>query len=499
MLWLAVAAILYTASFPKVGFHWAAFFCFIPLFLLTKGNKTSQNFRLFFIFSFFSYLLILYWIPSVLVKYGGTTVFLGVTALLVLSTFLSLFSGLAGIFIGKALTQKPFALILVPLIWVSRDLIIEKIFSGFPWCSAGYSQFEHIFFIQWAEWGGIHLITFFLIYFNVLLYKLIQEKKLKYFISFLASFLLVESLGIGLYSLNQSRMEQIAVHQAGIIQPNITHDRTFDFDSCNRELKGLFELSETLKQKGAEFVVWPEYTLPIYPMQTPFYLDQFISFSNHKIPLLAGFTDYENQQNVFNAIFLFAGDRIDQYNKVHLTPFGEYVLFRKWLFFVKKITDEIGDFTPGRDERPLLFRGHRLATPICYEIIYPELVKNFIAQGGELIITISNDSWFGHSSAPYQHLSMAVFRSIENRRYMLRSTSNGISALIAPSGKIVHQAKMSTKEAYLARFRFLTRKTIFTRVGFIFPYLCAFLFSVCFVPDLIRAIKHRRQSPHSSR
>ena len=246
-------------------------------------------------------------------------------------------------------------------------------------------------------------------------------------------------------------------------------------------------------------MVWPEYTLPIYPMQAPFYRNQFTSFSRLKVPLLAGFTDYQNQQNVFNAIFLFAGDRIDQYNKVHLTPFGEFVPFRKWLFFVKKITDEIGDFTPGQDERPLSFQGHLLATPICYEIIYPELVKNFIGKGGELIITISNDSWFGHSSAPYQHLSMAVFRSIENRRYMLRSTSNGISALVAPSGKIIHQAKFATREAYLAPFRYLTRKTVFTRGGYLFPYLCAFLFSVCFISDRIRTMRHRRYSPHSSR
>jgi apolipoprotein N-acyltransferase len=434
-----------------------------------------------------------------MVKYGGTSAFLGIVSLIVLSLFLSLFSGVAGIFIGKAIRKNPYPFILLPLIWVSRDWVIEKVFGGFPWCLAGYSQFKHLFFIQWAEWGGIHLITFLLIYFNVMIYKMIREKNLKCLSAVLASLVLIDSVGFGLMTIQQRRAGKIEVNHAGIIQPNITHDRIFDFQSSSVELKRLFQISESLKRKGAEFVVWPEYTIPIYPRQTPFFLKQFADFSGRQIPILAGFTDYQNQNNVFNSMFLFDGSQVSQYDKVHLTPFGEYVLFRKWLFFVKKITDEIGDFTPGRGIHTLPLRGHRLATPICYEIIYPELVKDFIAQGGEIIITASNDSWFGLSSAPYQHLSMAVFRCIENRRYLLRSTSNGISAAIDPTGKITYQAKMATAEIYLARFRYLSHKTVFTRIGFLFPLLSVFLVILIFILDGIQAIKIRgRHSPHSS-
>lgn len=433
-----------------------------------------------------------------MVRYGGTSVFLGIISLIVLSIFLSLFSGMAGILMGTAIHKKPFPFILLPLIWVSRDWVIEKIFGGFPWCLAGYSQFKHLFFIQWAEWGGIHLITFLLIYFNVLIYKAIRGKNPRYLITILASLVLIDSAGFGLMTAQNRRMKPIAVNQAGIVQPNITHDRTFDFPSISVELKRLFQISESLQRKGAEFVIWPEYTIPIYPRQTPFYLKQFAEFTGRRIPILAGFTDYQNQNNVFNAMLLFNGNQVSQYDKVHLTPFGEYVLFRKWLFFVKKITDEIGDFTPGRNIHNLTLRGHRLATPICYEIIYPELVKEFIAKGGEIIITASNDSWFGLSSAPYQHLSMAVFRSIENRRYLLRSTSNGISAAIDPTGKIIYQANMAAAECYLARFRYLSRKTFFTRAGYLFPLLSILLLIIIFTPDIIRAAKVRgRHSPHS--
>jgi apolipoprotein N-acyltransferase len=172
---------------------------------------------------------------------------------------------------------------------------------------------------------------------------------------------------------------------------------------------------------------------------------------------------------------LFKGREIEKYDKVHLTPFGEYVLFRRWLFFVKKITDEIGDFSPGETIHNLGLSGHLLATPICYEIIYPELVRSMIARGGEVLVTVSNDSWFGRSSAPYQHLAMAVFRSVENRRYLLRSTSNGISAFVDSCGRILMQSPLHQKHEFMVSFRYLSRRTVYSHWGFLFPYVCLLL------------------------
>jgi apolipoprotein N-acyltransferase len=119
--------------------------------------------------------------------------------------------------------------------------------------------------------------------------------------------------------------------------------------------------------------------------------------------------------------------------------------------------------------------GHWLATPLCYEIIYPELTRTMVARGAEVIVTISNDSWFGNTAAPYQHLAMAVFRSIENRRYLLRSTSNGISALVDPAGRIIYQSPLHKADRFLASYKYLKHKTIFTHWGYLFPYLCFFL------------------------
>jgi apolipoprotein N-acyltransferase len=413
--------------------------------------------------------------------YGGTSRFLSFIGLIALSAYLSLFSGVAGIFIKKSLNSNLLSYLIIPFIWVSKDILIEKLFGGFPWCIAGYSQYKNIYFIQIAEIVGIHLITFFLIYFNILLYLLFKHKNKKLILVIIISFIFIYSEGYFLYKRNSYEIKDIKTHIAGIIQPNTKNDQNLNYREKIKKLEELFNDSKKLKEKGAEFIIWPEYTVSIYPLQNNFFKRKFFNFTNLNVPIFAGFTDLKNSKEIYNSIILFQKNKTEKYDKVHLTPFGEYIPFRKLLFFVKKITDEIGDFTFGKSVHNLKINSHFASTPICYEIIFPELIRKFISYGGELIITISNDSWFGDSSAPLQHLSMATFRSIENRRYILRSTSNGISAVISPSGEIIYQSSSHTKDTFVAKFKYLTKKTFFTRYGYMFPYFCIILVVIYFI------------------
>jgi apolipoprotein N-acyltransferase len=479
-------------SFPKAGLSFLAFGFLVPLLLALEGKRPLAVFRLFFFFSLLFYLIILYWIPRVMVKYGGTSWTLGIIGLVCLATFLSLISGVAGIGIGKIAARTNYSAVLwIPALWVAKDLVTEKIFGGFPWCLVGYTQYKNLYFVQLAEIGGIHLITFLLIALNVLIFKALKERDGKPLLVMLALLAGIMGGGYGLFRVHDARGAAIPRHQAGIIQPNSNHDMVFDFTLVRATLERLFLVSRELQARGAEFVVWPEFTVPIYPLQTPFYGRRFLAFSREYAPLLAGFTDFRGQERVYNSVILFQDGRVETYDKVHLTPFGEYVLFRRWLFFVKKITDEIGDFAPGKKVRNLDLAGHPLSTPICYEVIYPELVRSMIARGGELIVTISNDSWFGASSAPYQHLAMATFRSVENRRWLLRSTSNGISAVVDPAGRIVHQSPLHRPDQFLASFQYLKHKTIFTRWGYLFPYFCLLAISLNAVWIFFRKRKAR--------
>jgi apolipoprotein N-acyltransferase len=473
-------------AFPKAQIYFLAFFFLVPLLLALEGQTRAGSFRIFFCFAFLANLILLYWIPKVMVRYGGASWILGLAGLIVLAAYLAVFSGLAGVMIRWGMERASGWKLAawVPLVWIAKDLAVEKAFGGFPWCLAGYSQYANTWFVQWAEIGGVHLVSFILITANVLLYLLVKKRSRRMAASVAVFFLAVYAGG---FLLLKSHAPASALHKAGIIQPNSDHDQVFDFDRIRKQLDRLFHVSQQFRDQGAEFVVWPEFTVPIYPMQVPHYRARFDAFSRSHIPLLAGFTDYGGGSGVFNSVMLFQVGAVQKYDKVHLTPFGEYVLFRRLLFFVRKITDEIGDFTPGKSLHNLTLGARQLSTPICYEIIYPELVRAMIAAGGEVIVTISNDSWFGNSSAPYQHLAMATLRCIENRRWLLRSTSNGISALVDPGGRIRRQSPLRREDHFLAQFQYLGGKTVFTCWGYLFPYGCLFLVLIGFLASIIRS------------
>ncbi len=459
-----------------------------------------------------------------MVRYGKMSKTLSILGFILLAAFLSLFTGGAGSLIKKALTPRRgdpiWGLLVIPFIWVSKDLVVEKIFGGFPWCSPGYSQYKNIYFAQIAEIGGIHLVTFIVIYFNVLLYLLIrswsQAKKVPLqsqpqpqpqpkFAKFLktrekgilaAILISVVSLyttGYFLYRSNENKTGDLAFHTAGILQPNTRNDQVFNWKQKNQKLDEFFYDSRELMKKGAEFIIWPEFTISIYPLQDKFYYNRFKKFVKDNVPVLAGFTDFKGYKEIYNSLILFEKEKFQKYDKVHLTPFGEYILFREILFFVKRITDEIGDFTPGEKVHNLLLNNHPVSTPICYELIFPELVREFIVKGGEAIIIASNDSWYGHTSAPYQLLAMSTFRSIETRRYILRSTTNGISALIAPSGEILYQSPFNAKDTFTAKFKYIKRKTIFIRFGYLCPYFCVIFLLFYFIKQRINH-KWRREN-----
>lgn len=409
--------------------------------------------------------------------YGGTTWLLGIVGLVCLAAFLSLLSALAGAAIARVASRGIglAAALWVSALWVAKDLAVEKMFGGFPWCLAGYSQYRNAWFIQWAELGGIHLVSFLLVAANVLLYLLLKRRDRRALLAFALFLALIHGGGLLLLLGSETGRAEIPMARAGIVQPNSDHDREFDFIRAQETLDRLFALSRGLAGQGAALVVWPEFTVPIYPLQAPYYRRQFDAFSSGHAPLLAGFTDQRGSAGVFNSVMLFRDGGVATYDKVHLTPFGEYIPFRRWLFFVRKITDEIGDFSAGARVKNLDLDGRSLSTPVCYEVIYPELVRAMTAAGGELIVTVSNDSWFGDTAAPRQHLAMAAVRAVENRRWLLRSTSNGISARVDPEGRILDRVPLRREAAFLASFQYLEKKTVFTRWGYRFPYACVLL------------------------
>jgi len=429
-----------------------------------------------------------------MVNYGNTSEFLAVVGLISLLIYLSIFNGIAGFFINKSINNKYNIFFIIPSIWVVKDFIVEKLFGGFPWEFIGYSQINNFYFVQNAEIGGIYLISFLVVLINVYLAYIILYKSKTLIRALVIVFVIIYLTGYILNIHNLNKISNIKYNKAGILQPNWYYKSEAEYMPVRKKLNILFKKSNSLMNEGAEFVIWPEYTVSIYPTKNLYYMELFNNFSQKNIPVFAGFIDVKTRNEFYNTIFLFTNKGYQKYDKTRLTPFGEYIPFRKLLFFVKKITRGILDFSSGKIIKNLSLNNHKFSTPICYEIIYPEIVREFTSKGGEVILTISNDSWFGNTSAPYQHLSMARMRAIENRRYVLRSTSTGISALIDTTGKLLYKSPVYKEDKFIAKFKYIKYKTFYVKFGYLFPYLLSLILFIVFIKHLFTGFLKRSKN-----
>ncbi|MGC8811075.1 MAG: apolipoprotein N-acyltransferase [bacterium] len=232
------------------------------------------------------------------------------------------------------------------------------------------------------------------------------------------------------------------------------------------------------KKEKPDLVIWPETATPFFFQNNfPFQSRILDLAAQMETPLLFGspaFTRQDHKVNYFNSAFLISPQKeiLGRYDKIHLVPFGEYAPLAGLLGFTRDIIGAIGDFTPGLGVTNLALPWGKFGVLICYEIIFPNLTRQFAAQGAQFLVNITNDAWFGRTSAPYQHLSMATLRAVENRLPIARAANTGISAIINAEGKIVQSSNLFTREVLSGNIKINTGLTFYTRYGDIFAYLC---------------------------
>lgn len=472
MYWLLppLSGVLFALAQPGFDCNWLSYVCLIPL-LHFFTRRPSHPLPAFAVFELTRNLLLLTFIPKVMTHYGGMSPTLGFTGWIGLAIFLALLCAPFAALINRVLPM-PRAWLLIPLLFAGKDALLEIAFGGFPWCLLAYSQLKTPWLMQWAELGGVHLVGALVVLINLLGLRLLQARNRTRLLQLLAILIIVLSSGALL-----RRQAAVEIARAGpiklaVLQPNSSYD---NFRGYEPRLTELLTASQELVQAGARAVIWPEYSLPIYPRQWPSYTERFQSFAAANAPLIGGFTDRRGPKEVYNAVMLFDGRTIQQYNKMHLAPFGEYIPFRPLFFFIRRITDEISDFTPGSGPQTLNLLGHRIGLPICYEAIFPGLVQRFVRQGAELLVVTSNDSWYCGDRAHRQLLAMSAARAVENRRTLLRSTSNGISAWVSPLGEIRREIPYGVQDGFIADSVFLSSKTVFTLGGVHFGLACLIL------------------------
>jgi apolipoprotein N-acyltransferase len=471
---------LLALAFPRPDLAELAWVGLVPV-LLAGGR---QPFRQGFLAGCVFFAGVLYWLNIVMTTFGGLHPVFALVAYLLLVGYLALFFAVP-IWAAFRLRDRlgyPLPLTL-PVLWVGLEFLRSFLFSGFPWATLGYSQQSRLLLIQSADLVGVYGQSFLLVLTNTVLAALFQawsqrDKQLLPRWSLPALLvLLAANLGYGAWRLDPATDMRPERLNTILVQGNI--DQSIKWNPAFQQQT--VDIYRDLSREGAGaseggLIIWPESATPFY-FQDPSPLSGEVAGTarNARSWLLFGSPAYDRVNRVthyLNSAFLLGpdGEIRGRSDKVHLVPFGEYVPLGRWLPFIDKLVVGIGDFSPGTIS-PLPLNGHRVGVLVCFEGIFPELARDSVRLGSELLVNITNDAWFGRSSAPYQHLGMTRFRAVENRVWVARAANTGVSALIAPSGRIVAATGIFETAVLKGTVGIGARPSLYTRWGDIIPTL----------------------------
>ena len=477
----ACSGLLLALSFPTPAWSILAWVALVPL--LTTADQHSFKKGCLSGFVFFS--IVLYWLNIVMTTYGGLSPSLSAAAYLLLVVYLSLYFGCA-IWLAcrlKASRGYSFALTL-PVIWVGLEFTRAHLMTGFPWATIGYSQ-QNLMMIQSSDLFGVYGLSFLVLFSNATISDVVlalrQSRRLSVVSPLILACLLTLNAAYGYFCLEQPLDAREAQANVAVIQGNI--DQAVKWNPAYKEssVDVYRQLSQQAGSKGPlDLVIWPEAATPFY-FQSGGTLSQRISelpqqLNGHLLFGSPAFQGSANKRVYLNSAFLLSphGRVVGRSDKVHLVPFGEYVPLSVLLPFLDKLVVGIGDFSPGRI-KSLDMAEHQLGVLVCYEAIFPELARGFVADGSDLLVNITNDAWFGRSSAPAQHLGMVRFRAIENRVWIARAANTGISAFVTPSGQIVSPSDLFETSYIVEKVGLGAQPGLYVKLGDLIPGLFLFV------------------------
>ncbi|HXE89656.1 MAG TPA: apolipoprotein N-acyltransferase [Terriglobales bacterium] len=492
---LAIASgVLQVLVFPAPDLYWLGWICLAPLLVAlgsprADGERPSpgQGFLLAWTAGILWIAVSCYWIYDTLRVYGHLHPLIAAGLLLLFCLYFAIPHGLFGMLFALA-ARLPrlgtgLALALSPAFWVTAELLRAR--SGpFPWDLLGTSQVENVPLARIATVTGVYGLSFAIVVVNAafaLAWLLPAPRRRATLVAGLASVLALQA-GVVMKP-SPSPAAQTAV----LVQPNIPIlDANWTMEFFQQTLEHMSRLSASGSQQAPSprLVVWPESPAPFYERDPRFREPVSQAAQATDSWIVAGTLgtrpagpESARRSEVLNSASLISpqGEWTGRYDKVHLVPFGEYVPFRRILFFAESLTKEVGDFTPGERRTVMRIDGHEIAVVICFEAIFPDEVRQFVAGGAEVLVNISNDTWLGQSGGVRQHLNMARMRAIENRRWVLRATNSGITAVIDPEGRVVARAARDAAAALVAPYGFVSSTTFYTRHGDVFAFLCAII------------------------
>jgi apolipoprotein N-acyltransferase len=461
-----------SVSFPNFSVYFLAWLALIPFlyFCLTESSKWKLAFA-HIAFSFFYFGGVLYWIPRVLIIYGGLgipeAVILFIVMLFTLSFFLAPFTAL--VWWTKQNKGPISALLSAPAFWVLTEVARNYLaVGGFPWASLAYSQVPFQVVIQCVDIGGVYLLSFLIVLVNACFLALIWKQSFRFGVGVLGLFFLINLYGI--YRIHGWTIPLDGTLRAGLLQGNIALAGTREY-YAKKYYETLAKLYDQAAGSGSALVIIPEAQNPFFYSED-FYFRTFwgnkAKDSGSFILLNSAAFDQENRSIYYNSAYLIApnGESTYRYDKNHLVPFGEYLPLQSILGkFAEPLVREVSSFSPGKDLSPGLLGEVLFGTLICYEGIFPEISREFVQKGSQILINITNDAWFGDTAAPEQHLQMAALRAVEFRRPLLRAANSGITTTVTPFGRIQNRTELFTETAVVADISYSSYRTIYSYLG----------------------------------
>jgi len=486
-----LSGVLLALAFPKIDFSFLAWIAFVPLLWLVQEQTPRKAFGYGFAAGMGFYLGTVYWVVHTIGLYSNIPPLVAVGPLLLMCMILASYTGAFAAGLRFYQQRKGSIAVFGPILWVTLEWLRSFFFIGFPWVKLGYSQYPHLNLMQVAEFTGIYGVSALVIFVNLVIFTLLFSSSSRRWPLFLS---LVVLIG-GLYSWGMWRREQLAAlpiaHKlrVGLIQGNIPQDTKWNPNFQEETMVRYEQLTRQAVAQGAEFIVWPETAAPFYfqsslPPHMPdrekeeAYQERLLRLARElQTPILFGspaFTVDGQKVSMFNRAYLLSStaEVLSSYDKIQLVPFGEYVPFHSLLFFLDKLVVGIGDFAAGTTTTVFTLPQTKFGVLICYEGIFPALTRQFVAQGAEMLVNITNDAWFGRTSAPYQHLVMEAVRTIENRVPLIRAANTGFSAVVGIDGQIHNRTNLYETTILVEDLSWPQVRSFYSRYGDVFVWFC---------------------------
>ena len=508
-LLLILSGIILGISFPPFPFPFTLliFIGLGPYFIVLKRRATLASIsRATFIFGFVFSLVTIYWVGSWSSEADPFLMMSGVALLLAYPCVMMIPSTL--FYLAKKVFPKFDAIWLFPIFWVTLEYLLSLTDLRFPWLLLGHGLAKFNLFIQVADIIGTFGLSLTTAYINVLIYKSFFEKKVesKFRLkpTLIALFIFLCLMIYGVYKATSFKISDRKI-KVGIVQPDLNPWDKWEKGNLNQLLKMYLDLSQECANESSELILWPETALPVYAFggTFPFVEDSIFNFINRSnVSLLTGMPDcvyyyrktklpehakYSESGNfyytTYNAVLgLNPGIRqIQRYGKMKLVPIGERVPFVDQFAFLGNIFKwgvGITSWNIGQDTTVFKIFNNALDTInvgglVCYESVDPAFVTAFVQKGAGLITVVTNDSWYGKSSGPYQHKDFAILRAVENRRSVVRCANGGVSCIINAKGEILAETEMFTKTTLVGEVPIQDEKTFYTQNPLIISVICS--------------------------